>query len=195
MHPNEGKRIEALKLSNLLDTQAEAKFDFITNDASKICGCSIALISLIDEDRQWFKSKIGLDLSETKRDVSFCSHAILQDDIFEIPNAREDERFCNNPLVVGDPQIRFYAGAPIIWNGLPLGTLCVIDKKSKKLSFEQRFALKLFAHQIAEVITLRNIMLENQKKMLILNQEKNELRHRQLKVIGDVKSIKKQFME
>ena len=131
-HPQESLRLHELIKLEVLDTEDEAALDEITRMASMFCGVEISLISLVDEERQWFKSKIGIDAQETSRDIAFCSHAILQDDVFEISNALEDERFFDNPLVTGDPNIRFYAGAPLVTtSGFPIGTLCVIDSKKK----------------------------------------------------------------
>ncbi|MED5380306.1 MAG: GAF domain-containing protein, partial [Pseudomonadota bacterium] len=111
---NEDERLAELLSYDVLDTEAEQLFDDLTVLASQICETPIALISLIDPNRQWFKSRVGLNAEETSRDIAFCSHAILQSDVFEIPNATLDPRFHDNPLVTGAPDIRFYAGAPLI---------------------------------------------------------------------------------
>lgn len=129
---NETERLEFLKSLNILDSLPEQSFDTITSLASDICKTPIATISLVDDSRQWFKSKVGLNASETPRDISFCGHAILGQKIFEVPNALDDDRFCDNPLVTGEPNIRFYAGIPLISsNQYALGTLCVIDNKPR----------------------------------------------------------------
>ena len=126
-------RIETLRSFNLLDTSPEERFDRLTRLARRLFGVPIALVSLIDVDRQWFKSCIGLSVSETSRDISFCGHAILGSDVFIIPDARADERFRDNPLVTGPPYIRFYAGCPLqVANGGKLGTLCLIDVEARE---------------------------------------------------------------
>ena len=132
---NESKRIEALKKLEVLDSEPEPMFDGITELAARICNAPIALVSLVDTNRQWFKSRVGLDATETPRDISFCGHAILSPELFIINDATTDPRFADNPLVVGEPKVRFYAGAPLInKEGLALGTLCVIDQKPGSLS-------------------------------------------------------------
>ena len=150
---NENERLRALHNYQILDTHTEKEFDRLTELASIICDTPISLVSFVDEKRQWFKSKKGLDVQETSRDLAFCQYAILGDSLFEVEDATEDERFKTNALVTGAPDIRFYAGFPLVDpKGYSLGTLCVIDKKTKKLTSQQRSALKLLADQAMALI-------------------------------------------
>jgi two-component system, NtrC family, sensor kinase len=158
---NEVARLAALQKYAILDSEPEQAFDDLTLLASHICRTPIALISLVDENRQWFKSKMGLSLSETSRDVAFCSTAILQTDVFVVPDTLQDERFRNNPLVVSEPSIRFYAGAPLITEeGHALGTLCVIDRTPREFSTDQKEVLKALSRLVlAQLEFRRNLML------------------------------------
>jgi diguanylate cyclase (GGDEF)-like protein len=144
---NESERIGSLHSLNILDTPAEERFDRLTRLARRLFDVPIAAVSLIDSDRQWFKSHPGLDASETPRDVSFCGHAILDDDLFLVNDALTDTRFHDNPLVTGDPNIRFYAGYPLtVEGGNRLGTLCLIDIRPRALDDEERVLLRDLAH-------------------------------------------------
>ena len=154
---NEKKRLEVLWHYEVLDSMPEEVFDDLTELAATICEAPIALISLVDEKRQWFKSKIGISATETSRDVSFCSHAIMQEGLFIIPDATKDERFANNPLVTSDPHIRFYAGSPLITpDGYPLGTLCIIDKVPHTLREDQKRALRILSRVVMTQLELRH---------------------------------------
>lgn len=146
------ERIEILKQAQLLDTEAEARFDRLTALAKQVIGTDIVLISLVDTKRQWFKSKQGIDACETERDISFCGHAILGDDIFEIPDASQDPRFADNPLVTAGPQIRFYAGVPLNRHGQNIGTLCFIDPGARTLTQKDRELAKQFAALVEQEI-------------------------------------------
>ena len=153
---NESKRLEVLWQYDVLDTVPEAVFDDLAELAAKICESPIALISLIDEDRQWFKSKVGISVQETSRDISFCAHAIKGEDLFIVPDATKDLRFADNPLVKFAPKIRFYAGAPLITpDGFALGTLCVIDMVPRALRPDQRQALMILARHVMTQLELR----------------------------------------
>ena len=153
---NETQRLRALHAYKILDTLAEQAYDDLTCLAAQICDAPIALISLVDRDRQWFKSRVGLDAEETSRKVSFCAHAIHHPgELLEVEDALEDQRFAGNPLVTGDPHIRFYAGMPIVdAAGLALGTLCVIDRKPRVLKQAQRRSLKALSRQVMAQIRL-----------------------------------------
>jgi GAF domain-containing protein len=153
---NEAKRLKVLWQYEVLDTVPEELFDDLTELAARICEAPIALISLVDEKRQWFKSKVGITVSETLRDISFCAYAITQSDLFIVPDATRDKRFANSPLVSSDPKIRFYAGAPLITpDGHALGTLCVIDKVPRELRLDQKQALRILARHVVSQLELR----------------------------------------
>lgn len=155
---NETDRLRALDQYKILDTPAEEPFDELTRLAGFICGTPISTVTLIDEHRQWFKSSFGLNSRsrETSREIAFCAHAIIQDNAFVVPDAQQDARFSNNPLVTGDPHIRFYAGLPLTNpEGFNLGTLCVIDRTPRELSDAQIEALRILARQVMAQMELR----------------------------------------
>lgn len=164
---DEQDRLQELYKTGLLDSASEADFDEIVQLASRICDVPISLISLIDAGRQWFKAKTGLDVTETERGLSFCSHAILQDEMMEVRDVSKDERFAGNPFVENEPMVRFYAGVPLVTEkGYKLGTLCVIDKTPRILTEDQSFALKVLAKQIMKLIELRS---RNQEVQHLIN--------------------------
>lgn len=168
----EEERLRALRGTGLLDTAPEARFDRITRVAAALAGTPVALISLIDADRQWFKSCVGLDVAETARDVAFCDHAIRTPEVTVAPDATLDPRFAANPLVTGDPHIRFYAGAPLVVGGHAIGTLCVIDTAPRTTFDEaqQRALADLAALVVAEI--------EHTEKLSAREIAVQELQHR-----------------
>lgn len=173
---NEADRIEKLDLYRILDTPPEEAFDRITRTIAEIIDVPIALVSLVDRDRQWFKSRFGLDAEETPRDLAFCSHAILGNDLFVVEDTTQDPRFSSNPLVVSEPSIRFYAGAPLKTpDGYNLGTLCAIDRRPRSLTDAQRRLLSDFAHIVVDELELR-VALKNSMKLVA-----GEIRQRALK--------------
>ncbi len=156
---NEAERLRVLHRYAILDTGAETAFDDLVAIAAAICGTPMGSISLIDADRQWFKARIGLDDAETGRDIAFCAHAILEPErTLVVPDAQLDARFRDNPAVTGDPGIRFYAGAPLLSaEGLPMGTLCVMDHEPRELRPFQRTALDALSRQVAVLMELRRV--------------------------------------
>jgi signal transduction histidine kinase len=161
---NEAARLDVLREYDVLDTPPEAAFDDLARLAAQICGTPMAMVSLIDGDRQWFKAKVGTELTETARDVAFCAHAIMEPDLFVVPDAKADERFVDNPLVTTGPRVRFYAGAPLITpDGHALGTLCAVDQVPHQLSPEQQDALRALARQAMDQLRLRRNLKELQE--------------------------------
>lgn len=169
---DEQNRLRALKEYQILDTMPEAEFEDIVQMASEICGTPISLVSLVDADRQWFKSKVGIDVSESGRDTSFCSHAIVSNDaVFVVPDATKDARFNDNPLVTGAPHIVFYAGVPLINpQGYALGTLCVSDTQPRQLSERQLKTLQSLARLVVS-------QMEQRKTIAALRQHQDELKN------------------
>jgi signal transduction histidine kinase len=165
---NEEFRLQDLYSYDLLDTASESDFDDLVELACQICQCPISLISLLDKDRQWFKARSGWDVQSTPRDVAFCSHAILQDEVMVVEDSFKDDRFMDNPLATGPMNIRFYAGAPIISpTGHKLGTLCIIDHKPKTLTAEEERALQLLSNQVTKLLEIR-------KKNILIRQRAEE---------------------
>ncbi len=149
MLPDEPERVEALQRYEILDTPSEQAFDDLTLLAAHICATPIAMVSLVDSNRQWFKSRVGIELTQTPRDVAFCAHAIAGNETMIVPDALADDRFARNPLVLDDPQIRFYAGSPLrISEGQAMGTLCVIDRVPRNLTRGQQDALEALSRQV-----------------------------------------------
>jgi len=171
---NEVARLATLRRCQILDTDPEERFDELTRLAGRICHTPIALISLVDGHRQWFKSKIGLEICQTPREVSFCAHAIMSDGLFVVPDACHDPRFERNPLVLEKPHIRFYAGAPLkAPNGSNLGVLCVVDRIARQLSLEQLESLRILSRQVmAQVLWARDSLA-----LKIAMTEKEDLEH------------------
>ena len=166
---NEADRIKALQTLNILDSEPEIWFTELAELASSICETPIATISLVDEKRQWFKAYIGLDVSETSRAVSFCGHTILQKDTMEVLDTLKDARFEKNPLVLGGPGIRFYAGAPLVTSdGYPVGALCVMDTHPKRLNEAQHQALRILADQVEMLLEMRRALLHVRNRARIL---------------------------
>jgi two-component sensor histidine kinase len=159
LHSAEEYRLGSLRRYGILDTPREADFDEVVTVASAVCGTPISVINLIDQGRQWFKAEVGLGVRETPIDSSICAHAILQPGLFIVPDTTLDHRFCDNALVVGDPHLRFYAGALLQTpEGFPLGTVCVLDYRPRELDETQKAFLRLMANQVMKLLELRRII-------------------------------------
>ncbi len=174
---NEEDRVGALYAYNILDTLPEKAYDDIVFIASSICDTPIALVSLVDSDRQWFKARLGIDAAQTPRNISFCSHAIVEPKkLLIVEDACRDSRFADNPLVLQEPKIRFYAGAPLITSeGHALGTLCVIDNKPRHLSEKQQEMLRGLSRQVVAQLELRRTVVELEHRNTQLRSSRNEL--------------------
>jgi len=173
LYHDEAARLAVLRDYGVLDSLPEPQFDDIAFLASYICGAPMALVSLVDEVRQWFKAKIGMDLKETPRDVAFCAHAILKpDEVFVVPDAHEDPRFATNPFVREEPHVRFYAGAPLVSpEGMPLGTLCVFAQEPGYLSPAQTRALTALAREVVVHLELRRAVAALSKPLAELSSD------------------------
>ena len=168
---NDADRLETLHQYSILDTLPEQSYEDLTALATFICGTPTALISLVDQNRQWFKSRVGLDVAETGRSASFCAHTIVNPEVLVVKDTFLDPRFAENPLVQGGPQIRFYAGAPLIApNGHVLGTICVIDSRPRELSAAQIAALESLSRQVMALLEARLQLIDNQKTSAALMQ-------------------------
>lgn len=176
---NETARLRTLRAYGVLDTAAEQAYDDIVNIASHICHTPISLVSLVDADRQWFKARHGLDADQTPREHAFCAHAILDPGaLMEVPDATSDQRFANNPLVTGDPNIRFYAGVPLVApDGAALGTLCVIDREPRKLTTEQSNTLRALARQVISQLELHRTATDLAAKNVALQEFSSIVSH------------------
>ena len=175
---DEAARLEALRAYQVLDTPPEQAFDDLAHLASQICGTPAALVSLVDAERQWFKAKVGIAATETPRDISFCAHAILQRDLLIVRDALADERFAKNPLVTSEPNIRFYAGAPLVTpEGLALGTLCVVDHVPRELTPEQQQALRALSRMVITQLELRRELRQLASAISERRRAEDELDH------------------
>lgn len=191
----EAKRLAALRSYAVLDTPSETEFDAVVQLASQICGTAMSLISLVDENRQWFKARHGIGIAETERDLAFCAHVIAQDELFVVEDALSDPRFQDHPFVVGSPRVRFYAGMPLRPSGHNIGTLCVIDSSPAAFGVEKRAALTILARQVEALLELRlklrevaamGVELARQRDQLALvEQQKRDL---VMHVVHDIKS-------
>lgn len=174
---NESSRLKSLHSYRILDTMPESSFDDIARLAAYICNASMAAISFVDRQRQWFKSKIGIAMDESSREIALCAHAILQRGVFVVEDTLEDSRFADNPLVTGSPHIRFYAAAPLITErGEALGTICVFDRTPRRLSMEQQQLLKALSRQVMINLELRRHILEQEHQKQILHEYQQKLR-------------------
>lgn len=189
-HQREEERLKELESYSILDTLPESDFDNLTAIAAAICGTPISLVSLLDDKRQWFKSHHGIDVSETSKELAFCAHAInAPERIFQIKDARKDERFHDNPIVANDPHVIFYAGVPLLTkSGLPLGTLCVIDHKPKELTEGQLASLDALSKQVMNLFELRKNKMELEKTLRTVRESNQSLARFATMAAHDLKS-------
>jgi len=185
MITDESARLAALHRYRILDTDPERAFDDLALLATEICGTPVALITLVDADRQWFKARVGVTVRETARSISFCAHAIEHTGLFVVPDATGDARFRNNPFVVNDPHIRFYAGAPLVTpDGHPLGTLCVLDRVPRTLTPEQAEALSALKRQVEAQLELRANLIDLERTLV----ERDRAEAEQARLVVELRS-------
>ena len=188
---DETARLEALENLDILDTLPEQAYDDITFLASQLCDTPISLVSFVDRDRQWFKSRVGLEATETDRELAFCAHAILEpEDLMIVPDAQQDSRFADNPLVTRDPSIRFYAGAPLLTpEGHALGTLCVIDTEPRQLTATQSQSLRALSRQVMAQLDLRRSVAELNQSAAAQHHYEQQLKENQRVLEQNVATI------
>ena len=187
MPENEAERLNTLRGYGILDTRPEDRFDDLTRLAAIICGTPSSVISLVDEDRQWFKSKIGFTVCQTPREDAICAHAIMTPDVFVVEDASQDARFAANPMVLGEQHLRFYAGAPLAApNGHRLGALCVLDRVPRQLSPDQLESLRILSRQVMTQVMLG----KNLQELKTALQERDELERDMQKLIRDLQQAK-----
>lgn len=199
---DEAQRLATLASYDVLDTSPEAEFNDVVALAAEICAVPIALVSLVDDARQWFKARIGLDVPSTDRKISFCEHAMYSEDVMVVPDASSDPRFAQNPLVTGDPSIRFYAGVPLVTpEGQPLGTLCVIDREPRTLNEHQLNFLRALARQTMSHLELRRSLAEarraREETALAVERQRelvSEMAHRMRNTLAIVQSLVSQSL-